>query len=286
MRFGDRPVPATERTAALRALNKYISRFKVYVPPGSTYLQIMLYLPKLGQVATVSRFGQPPTGDYSEYTYADFPIDSDAGATMAQLQAGDYITRNSGGHTTLINQYSPKVPTGGGWLYVRVFAFDASVPIENRYTLRVGLPQYQAWFQAMDQTLGWDTFGETGGYVVAGVSDDSGYASDTGLGGGGTYTPPPTSYSYTSNTAPSSGGTSGSTSNLNNLKIHPSPAPPRPLMPGTASDRPRNRCLHAGPAAGVLAAVKRPNGSGRSGGLLCGGADRGTGACILPAATR
>ena len=86
------PCDVEVKTMTISVHDRLVARFKVFVPPGMNRLQIMLYLYKNAETATVSRFGQPPTGDYSGYQYADFPIDSDQGGTITELTAADLKT--------------------------------------------------------------------------------------------------------------------------------------------------------------------------------------------------
>ncbi|HUU00362.1 MAG TPA: putative metal-binding motif-containing protein [Myxococcota bacterium] len=147
------PCDVEVKTMVVSVHDRLVFRFKVFVPPGMNRLQIMLYLYKNAETATVSRFGQPPTGDYSGYQYTDFPIDSDQGGTIAELTAADYLTRNSGGHTTVAQDYFPEVGDGG-WLFVKVFALDGLEPMETRYFAQLDVASYLSWYLGVD----WETF--------------------------------------------------------------------------------------------------------------------------------
>lgn len=163
------PCDTPEKAAAVRVEDRLVSYFKVFVPPGTLYAQIMIYLWHSSEIATVSRFDQPPTTDYGSWSYSDFPIDSDAGGTLGELTTNDYLTRNSGGHTTVVDQHFGTPLVQGGWIYVKVLSLDGSTPQEIRYTLRADVPTFVDWYQTVD----WAVFNaEENGTAVPTCTDN------------------------------------------------------------------------------------------------------------------
>jgi hypothetical protein len=145
-------------------VNTELPRFKVYVPPGTTNTNLTVYLnqdldPKY---VAVSRLGQPPTGDYSNYPaaqkFASLPY---SGFTLSQLKANDCIGSNQAGiHSIAVGSTFVSNESDGGWLYVLLLPVQGFVK-QIAFNNIISIDPYMLWFHQVD----WASFGNIGSIV-------------------------------------------------------------------------------------------------------------------------
>lgn len=134
-------------------LETELSRYKVYVPPGTTSTYLATYLSgQASRYVVVARLGQPPTGDYdgylaglSEQDYSGLPT---GGFNLKELKNGDYIGANNAGILTIATGgILVASEADGGWLYVILLPIRGSV-IGNGFSNHVDTDAYMRWFRS------------------------------------------------------------------------------------------------------------------------------------------
>jgi hypothetical protein len=148
-------------------INMELSRYKVYIPPGTVNTFLATYLEgQSSRYVVVARLGQPPVGDYDSYTsalseqgYLSLPT---GGFSQTQLKAGDCIGANNAGILTIATGgMTVASEADGGWLYVIMLPIKGFV-IGNSFNNRVDTAPFMSWFKQVD----WTTFGSNVGSIV------------------------------------------------------------------------------------------------------------------------
>lgn len=149
-------------------MSPQVVNFRMYIPPGTVYTNLLLYMARDASCASVARFGSPPTGTYTDYNALSYADDYD-GATLQEVQAGEMTAVNRGGTmqiitdrsaTPLFRSYSTSSPhTAGGWLYVRLIVFSGSLSPFYRisWNNQVDMDIYKRWYNSMSAAH-WDQF--------------------------------------------------------------------------------------------------------------------------------
>ncbi len=104
-------------------------QFSLFIPPGTKEVTLTLFVPQDAQIGAAARIKTAPSGQYGDdYTTVDW-IKSDNGADVFQLQNADYLSKNYGGHITMVNDRAiarrdQELYQNGWRLYVKVLSFD------------------------------------------------------------------------------------------------------------------------------------------------------------------
>jgi len=177
------------RTAERSNYNYTFDEFCIYIPPGTVSINMCFYLDQYVKTAIVLRYGQPPTGDYSNLSdpLAYVPYDSEGSIFKPTEINRDMLFINRGGHIApfAAGQYSaPLTETEAGWLYVKVLKFEYTSKISNlNFFFDVDLGTYRPWYNDLSN------FDTTGNPPLDGTGGGDTGGGDTGggdTGGGGT----------------------------------------------------------------------------------------------------
>ena len=162
---------------------KVPSLFRIYIPPGTTGIQMGLYVPQV-RVATVVRMGQPPANPnkpVSEYYNIQSP-----GLLMSDVMNGGELWVKNGDGCILTF-------TGGGeinqsvlqskgfsdrWLYIQVVNYDSAWLEKLNFGLTIGdMAAYRAWYNSVN----WDCYNNPGTAACSSVpSYKVTFTADTG----------------------------------------------------------------------------------------------------------
>lgn len=98
-----------------------LGRFRLFVPPGTTYFSLMSHVMQGTNYVCVARLGSPPNNPDSSTSTANTD-----GFTLEQLRAGDCVNCNSSGYLKIASDYAPdiKLVEEGGWLYFVIRAIS------------------------------------------------------------------------------------------------------------------------------------------------------------------
>jgi hypothetical protein len=145
-----------------------LTRYKVYIPPGTKSVSMIAHVGNDSQVFTVARLGTPPLVD-STYvpTTAEFAALPSKGFTLAELRTADCVGKNSQGYLNIAKDSGITVASEseGGWLYVIVKVISGGV-VDNSYVNAVNLGNpgtpgtYLGWYTEKTQNGTWGTLGE------------------------------------------------------------------------------------------------------------------------------
>jgi len=139
---------------------KVPSLFRVYIPPGTTSINMQLYVSPV-RVAVVARMGQPPVSmnkPLTEYQYIQ-----STGLLMNDLMnGGDFWVRNGDGiinifyggaidQTVLLSKgFSDR------WLYIQVVNYDGAWLEKLTFNMTIGdMTAYRNWYNSVN----WDYYG-------------------------------------------------------------------------------------------------------------------------------
>ena len=154
-----------------------LSRFRVFIPPGSKNFGLIIYLPPNTCTGFVFRYGRPPDCKFCddqkwpEDTVPDLPGFSYHDLTLDIARDHDVYINNSGGHVQfkpLMTDRSPEgepfvvySPERAGWLYVRLvprtYASCGSDWINIiSVNTELDLEAFMSWFEQVS----WDEYGD------------------------------------------------------------------------------------------------------------------------------
>jgi len=150
-----------------RSLNSYDGKvpslFRIYIPPGTTGINVSMYVPQV-RVATVVRMGQPPDPNkpVSEY----YNIQSTGLLLNDLMNGGDLWTRNGDGIIYIFyggGAVNQSVLQSKGfsdrWLYIQVVNYDAAWLEKLNFGLTIGdMAAYKAWYNSVN----WDCYNNPG----------------------------------------------------------------------------------------------------------------------------
>ena len=190
------------RTAERPNHNYTFDEFCIYIPPGTVSINMCLYLDQYVKTAIVLRYGQPPTGDYSNLSdpLAYVPYDSEGSIFKPTEINRDMVFINRGGHIAPFasGQYPvPLTESEADWLYFKVLKFEYTPKISNfNFFFDVDLTTYRAWYNdpanfdangnpPLDGS-GTGGGGDTGGGDTGGGDTGGGDTGGGDTGGGGT----------------------------------------------------------------------------------------------------
>jgi hypothetical protein len=135
--------------------------FRIYIPPGACNTGVTLFVPETAypDVGAVARFGIPPTGDYSNLTFNDFPR-WDEGYKLSELRKADRLAIRCGGHITISQGFYPALKEWeGGYLYVKIFYFGGygSYVFQHSLGSQVSVAPYVAWYEKLENNIFYGT---------------------------------------------------------------------------------------------------------------------------------
>jgi hypothetical protein len=148
--------------------------FKVYFPPSSTNVDITLANaqdphPAGSYLYAVARFGEPPTGDYSDTNQLKAKATHEAGK-LSDITGQDHITTYSGGITNIFSDvFNENTGTKfqGGWVYVRVIRSDTPIHSISASSHIDNLQDYTTWYNDQTTNNRWQADGDPIDSVIA-----------------------------------------------------------------------------------------------------------------------
>jgi hypothetical protein len=154
----------TLRQTGLDYVSSFPDAFRVFVPPGTVYGYVNIYMPIDAQEGIVVRYNQPPEGVYCQFAgqpshYDDVPWDVPNRVNLGTMEQRDVYLRNWGGLAAAVSPFSLQIPlssTGSGWLYIRKLPFTSSTIHKISVSFRVNAAVFQRWY---DDVV-WDTGGD------------------------------------------------------------------------------------------------------------------------------
>jgi len=143
---------------------KVPSLFRIYIPPGTTGINMSLYVPQV-RVAAVVRMGQPPINPnkpISEYGN----IQSTGLLVNDVMNGGDFWTRNVDGLISIfygggnIDQSLLQLKAfSDRWLYVQVVNYDGGWLQKLNFSMTIGdMTAYRNWYNSVN----WDCYNNPG----------------------------------------------------------------------------------------------------------------------------
>ncbi len=135
-------------------------RFRVYIPPGTVSLRMLLDCPVRDYIAVAVRWKQPPCESCHEINSADdyiqFQFDRENSYSLSDLEERDYYLQNAGGMITIFSGGTVAI-TEGGWLYVyKVYSNRNGYALGIQYATFVNTGIYRDFFNSAQ----WDEHGD------------------------------------------------------------------------------------------------------------------------------
>ncbi len=145
--------------------------FKVFIPPGTTYINLMLYAERDALIGAAARLGAEPNCGYnlslSDAQFAALPwISSNAALALSDFRVKDVQMKNRGGTIRILQMVVDQITGAGEWLNIQALTYDKYTLGKFNYTVTVDTAAYNAWyntdpFNAQGQPAG--TSGSSGG---------------------------------------------------------------------------------------------------------------------------
>ncbi len=181
---------------------KVPSLFRVYIPPGTTGINLSIYVSPV-KVATVVRMGQPPVNPnkpVSEYQY----IQSTGLLVNDVMNGGEFWVRNGDGHIDIFyggGAIDQNILQSKGfsdrWLYVQVVNYDGAWLQKLTFNMTIGdMTAYRNWYNSVN----WDCYDNPGDTVKC--SSVPSYTVFFQAGTGGTVSSTSQTVSQYGNTTP------------------------------------------------------------------------------------
>jgi hypothetical protein len=144
--------------------NQELSQFKLYLVPEMKSASVTIHNSQGNSAnptkfVAVARFGEPPTGDYSNIDPSADTISPEA-CTLEGATGKDCVVRNGDGITSVLNYNSGNQDvTEGGWLYVKF------IELENEFRnvqslMTVDSTKYESWYDNLTTTSQWQADGD------------------------------------------------------------------------------------------------------------------------------
>lgn len=154
----------TLRQTGLKYVSSFPDAFRIFIPPGTVYGYVNIYMPIDGQEGVVVRYQQPPDGVYCQFAgqpshYDEVPWDIPNRVSLSTMEGRDVYLRNWGGLAAAVSPFALQVPlseSGSGWLYIRKLPFTSSRIHKISVSFRVDVAAYQRWY---DEVI-WDAAGD------------------------------------------------------------------------------------------------------------------------------
>lgn len=154
----------TLQQRGLKYVSSFPDAFRIFIPPGTIYGYVNIYMPIDAQEGIVVRYKSPPDGVYCQFAeqpshYDEVPWDVPNRVSLATMEQRDVYLRNWGGLAAAVSPFSLQVPmseSGSGWLYIRKLPFTSSRIHKVSVSFRVNVRNYQRWY---DEVV-WDAAGD------------------------------------------------------------------------------------------------------------------------------
>ncbi len=158
------------------------SNFRLFIPPGATYINLQIYVNRDSLIGVAARIDQKPQCTYntnqSEDQFGALPwkSPSDSSISIADYRVNDIQYKNRGGTIKAMEEVlSTEIPSPGEWLLIRDLSFDGSRIMKLTYTVYVNVATYNAWYTTTTFTDTGDpalTYGSAGGTCAAAWNQD------------------------------------------------------------------------------------------------------------------
>ncbi len=189
---------------------KVPSLFRIYIPPGTTAINMNLYVPQ-ARVAAVVRMGAPPANPNKPIS--EYGNIQTVGLQMNDvMNGGDFWTRNGDGNIQIFygGAIDQTVLQNKGfsdrWLYVQIVNYDAAWLETLTFNMTIGdMAAYKNWYNSVN----WDCYDNPGDAAkCSGIPSVPSYTVNFTAGAGGTV-------STTSQTVAQGGSTASVTATPN-----------------------------------------------------------------------
>ncbi len=123
--------------------------FQLFIPPGTTYVSLLLYAARDAEIGAAARLGLAPTGKYNlKANYYALPwIAPDPPSPLPAFRGQDVQRRNRGGTIIIFElPLNPPQPEPGEWLFIKILSYDGSKIPKLTYTVKVDTEKYNAWY--------------------------------------------------------------------------------------------------------------------------------------------
>jgi len=158
----------TLHQGGLDYISAFPDGFRIFVPPGTVYGYVNIYMPIDGEEGVVVRYQQPPAfqGEYSNVSSWDVPNQ----VNLNTMKDRDVYLRNWGGLAAAVSPFYLSVPMSAGdsgWLYIRKLPGSSSRIHKISVDFRVNVAGFLSWY---DHVI-WDSNGDPAD-IGAGCSAD------------------------------------------------------------------------------------------------------------------
>ncbi len=139
-------------------ISSFPNQFKLFIPPGTTYVAVSIKTARDNKIGVVARYKQIPLCQYCSYIwhedkYYDVPWDWETGINLDILNQRDVYLKNSGGTIQVPHSLFFDVPLSknqAGWLYIKKLPFDSDWIMEMHVTIQVEKKTYLNWYNFVD----------------------------------------------------------------------------------------------------------------------------------------
>jgi len=158
-------------------VSSFPDTFRIFIPPGTVYGYVNIYMPIDGQEGVVVRYKQPPVGEFCQYAgqpshYGDVPWDVPNQVNLGTMEQRDVYLRNWGGLAAAVSPFSLQIPISSadsGWLYIRKLPFTSSTIHKISVSFRVDVSTFQNWYDRVVWDVAGDPWSAAHGEAVARV---------------------------------------------------------------------------------------------------------------------
>jgi len=156
-------------------VSSFPDTFRIFIPPGTIYGYVNIYMPIDGQEGIVVRYKRPPTGEYCQYAgqpahYGDVPWDVPNRVSLSTMEQRDVYLRNWGGLAAAVSPFSLQIPLSeadSGWLYIKKLPFASSTIHKVTASFRVDVSIYKRWYNRAVWDVAGNPWSADHGEIVA-----------------------------------------------------------------------------------------------------------------------
>ncbi len=133
-------------TVAKSVNNPTHKSYKVFIPPGTSAINIRILKPNNQLAGAVVRYGLPPVGSYRNIGH----LGAGEKVTLGGAKSADrFAIGNQGRGQVYILKQSPvtgeEVGPDGGWLYFKIFASIQQLSVSNNVNYQAYMDWVQSW---------------------------------------------------------------------------------------------------------------------------------------------